>query len=415
MDRNRKTTIPRDTVFFRSRPQCQIARARNARNAHEAVSGARSGAPSFEDPQARTKSTSDRPAPRGFGAIAGHWQPPSKRARWPAPTTRVAITPVGTNLTDSMIGLFTRVQLFEDMGVLDEEGEPLGGMKIPFADEPAGPERLLAMANAVVDEATLTIEPSARIPLFLCLPKAGAFADAPADWPSGLLRSVLAKGNRIAAHAQSFVAKSTGNEVAQSTGGGILSATTQGKAYFQSFSMNVMIENQPAVRHLDLVTNSHMAKMGGNTPPVPWMSTMPRILHSYSWDVHTEPAPSEGLVRFFLDVTPSRGLVLLPREATLEVNLTLTHETRPPKTQTIATNVSYDWLCQAAIWKILFAEVAWAEAATSYQVIGTLSLRLDARKLRYVDAQVERTGSNFAGGSNYTVEERPDGGVPSGR
>jgi hypothetical protein len=89
----------------------------------------------------------------------------------------------------------------------------------------------------------------------------------------GCAATVTVEGNRLA-NAQSFVAKSTGNEVAQSTGGGIMTQITQGKAYFQTFSMNVMIENQPAVRHLDLVTNNHAAKMAGNTPPVPWMSTM---------------------------------------------------------------------------------------------------------------------------------------------
>ncbi len=89
----------------------------------------------------------------------------------------------------------------------------------------------------------------------------------------GCAATVTVEGNRIA-NAQSFVAKSTGDEVARSTGGGIMTQVTQGKAYFQTFSMNVMIENQPAVRHLDLVTNNHAAKMAGNTPPVPWMSKM---------------------------------------------------------------------------------------------------------------------------------------------
>jgi hypothetical protein len=89
----------------------------------------------------------------------------------------------------------------------------------------------------------------------------------------GCAATVTVQGNRIA-HAQSFVARSSGDEAAQSTGGGIISHTTQGRAYFQSFSMNVRIENQPAVRHLDLVTNNHMRKTPGNTPPVPWMSTM---------------------------------------------------------------------------------------------------------------------------------------------
>jgi hypothetical protein len=37
-------------------------------------------APSFEDPQNLIKSSSDRPAPRGFGPIAPHWQPRCQRA-----------------------------------------------------------------------------------------------------------------------------------------------------------------------------------------------------------------------------------------------------------------------------------------------------------------------------------------------
>jgi len=70
------------------------------------------------------------------------------------------------------------------------------------------------------------------------------------------------------------VARSTGDEVARSTGGGIITHTTQGKAYFQAFSMDVMVEGQPAVRHLDLLTHNRTAKIPGNTPPAPWMSKM---------------------------------------------------------------------------------------------------------------------------------------------
>jgi len=89
----------------------------------------------------------------------------------------------------------------------------------------------------------------------------------------GCAATVTIEGNRMA-HAQSFVARSTGDEVARSTGGGIITHTTQGKAYFQTFSMDVMVEGQPAVRHLDLLTHNHMARVPGNTPPAPWMSKM---------------------------------------------------------------------------------------------------------------------------------------------
>jgi hypothetical protein len=84
--------------------------------------------------------------------------------------------------------------------------------------------------------------------------------------------SVTCEGNPLGKKS-SFIKKSTGNEVAQSTGGGLISAVVQGKAYFQSYSMNVMIEGEEAIRHADLLTQNHAAQPG-NTPPVPWMSTM---------------------------------------------------------------------------------------------------------------------------------------------
>jgi hypothetical protein len=93
-----------------------------------------------------------------------------------------------------------------------------------------------------------------------------------ADLAGGAL-TVTIEGNPVA-HNESYIAKSTGNEVARSTGGGIITHQVQGQARFQTFSMNVFIESKPAVRHLDLVTHNHMAKMPGNTPPAPWMSTM---------------------------------------------------------------------------------------------------------------------------------------------
>jgi hypothetical protein len=84
--------------------------------------------------------------------------------------------------------------------------------------------------------------------------------------------AVSCEGNPMGKKS-SFFKKSTGNEVAQSTGGGVVSHVVQGKAYFQSYSMDVMIEDEKTVRHADLLTHNHAAQPG-NTPPVPWMSTM---------------------------------------------------------------------------------------------------------------------------------------------
>ena len=46
--------------------------------------------------------------------------------------------------------------------------------------------------------------------------------------------TVTIEGNPIA-HAKSFIGKSTGNEVASSTGGDVITHVVQGKAYFQTF------------------------------------------------------------------------------------------------------------------------------------------------------------------------------------
>jgi hypothetical protein len=56
-------------------------------------------------------------------------------------------------LVDSIASIYTRVQLFEDVGVLDADGEPLYRMKIPFEDGMTATERLATMALSVVESA----------------------------------------------------------------------------------------------------------------------------------------------------------------------------------------------------------------------------------------------------------------------
>jgi hypothetical protein len=90
---------------------------------------------------------------------------------------------------------------------------------------------------------------------------------------AGGASTVSIEGNPIG-HSDSYFATSTGDEVAQSTGGGVVTHVVQGKAYFQTFSDNVLIEGKPAVRHGDLLTHNHMARMPGNTPPSVWMSAV---------------------------------------------------------------------------------------------------------------------------------------------
>jgi Domain of unknown function (DUF4150) len=85
--------------------------------------------------------------------------------------------------------------------------------------------------------------------------------------------SVLIEGNPMGKKSSNFK-MSSGNEASRPTGGGVVTTGVQGKGYFASFAMNVMIEGEPAVRHLDLVTHNHMGPQPPNTPPMPWLSTM---------------------------------------------------------------------------------------------------------------------------------------------
>lgn len=93
-----------------------------------------------------------------------------------------------------------------------------------------------------------------------------------ADMDGGT-QTVLVEGNPQGTR-NSFFKKSTGNEVAQATGGGVMTGVVQGQAKFGfGYSRNVFIEGEPAVRHLDPLTHNHAGPVA-NTPPAPWISTM---------------------------------------------------------------------------------------------------------------------------------------------
>jgi len=133
--------------------------------------------------------------------------------------------------------------------------------------------------------------------------------------------TVLIEGNP-AGKLSSFLKQSTGNEVARSTGGGVVSHTVQGKAHFVNGSPNVFFEGEPAVRHLDMLTHNHLAPQPGNTPPAVWLSTMrpplpaappagqrKKLKEGTSWisvRVVDYRGDAAGLVRYEL-ITPKGG------------------------------------------------------------------------------------------------------------
>lgn len=62
--------------------------------------------------------------------------------------------------------------------------------------------------------------------------------------------------------------KSMGDEAGAAAKKGVITSKNTGKVFFESWSMDVKIEGQNAVRHLDMTTNNH-ASTPGDTPPFP--------------------------------------------------------------------------------------------------------------------------------------------------
>jgi len=80
-------------------------------------------------------------------------------------------------------------------------------------------------------------------------------------------QTVAICGSEVALEDHSYFATSTGNEPAtQAFGKGRKTGVIKGKAYFQSWSFDVVFEGRGVARHQDLTSHNHGSKPG-NTPP----------------------------------------------------------------------------------------------------------------------------------------------------
>jgi Domain of unknown function (DUF4150)/GHH signature containing HNH/Endo VII superfamily nuclease toxin 2 len=85
-------------------------------------------------------------------------------------------------------------------------------------------------------------------------------------------KTVKLHGKEAMLKDKSYFKKSTGDEPAgKALGMGVITHQIQGKVYFASFSMDVFIEGQNVVRHLDLTTHNH-GSVPGNTPTWPFIA-----------------------------------------------------------------------------------------------------------------------------------------------
>lgn len=103
----------------------------------------------------------------------------------------------------------------------------------------------------------------------------------PIPYPNTGMSSDTSKGSRdvkitkkeVMLKNKSAFKKSVGDQAGCAPKKGVVTSKTGGKVYFNAWSMDVKIEGENAVRHLDLTTHNH-GSAPGNTPPWPFMDSM---------------------------------------------------------------------------------------------------------------------------------------------
>lgn len=106
-------------------------------------------------------------------------------------------------------------------------------------------------------------------PIPIPYPNTGMASDT-----DGGSKTVQISGKEVMLKDSSSFKKSTGDEAAtKAQGMNVITHQIQGKVYFTSWSMDVKIEGENAVRHLDMMTHNHASGPGG-TPPWPYVDAM---------------------------------------------------------------------------------------------------------------------------------------------
>lgn len=82
--------------------------------------------------------------------------------------------------------------------------------------------------------------------------------------------TVKISGKEVMLKNKSYFKKSTGDEAGCAPKKGIVTSKNTGKVYFNAWSMDVRVEGENVVRHLDLTTHNH-GSYPGNTGPWPYL------------------------------------------------------------------------------------------------------------------------------------------------
>lgn len=86
--------------------------------------------------------------------------------------------------------------------------------------------------------------------------------------------SVTVSGQEVMLKNKSFFKKSTGDEAGCAPKKGLINSKISGKVYFKAWSMDVKIEGENVVRHLDLTTHNHASDIGNESSPWPQVEKM---------------------------------------------------------------------------------------------------------------------------------------------
>ncbi len=85
--------------------------------------------------------------------------------------------------------------------------------------------------------------------------------------------TVKISGKEVMLKNKSYFKKSTGDEAGCAPKKGVVTSKNTGKVYFTAWSMDVKVEGENVVRHLDLTTHNH-ASQGPNSPPMAHVDEM---------------------------------------------------------------------------------------------------------------------------------------------
>ena len=85
-------------------------------------------------------------------------------------------------------------------------------------------------------------------------------------------KKVMISNKEIILKNKSYFKSSTGDEAGSAPMKGVVTHKTKGKVYFNAWSMDVKVEGENVVRHLDLTTHNHGS--GTNTAPWPFIDSM---------------------------------------------------------------------------------------------------------------------------------------------